>query len=142
MDGAKLQRKCSDVPGSNSCHVCDPDSETAVFARKALLTIPSNTARLGFGAGDRVDANAFPVGGAANEPSGVPKAPSTTRSRTVNNVPANACPPSDDYGSDVFTPSMAEAMDNIERSFSHTIASSQPHSTTGQLAPATPTQNR
>jgi len=138
MDGAKLQRKCSDVPGSNACHVCDPDSEIAVFAQKALLTIPSNTSHLGCGASDDVHANASSVRGAANESSGVPEAPLTTHSNpaqlrlsTVNDVPANASPPSDDFGSDVFTPSMAEAMDKIERSFS-----------SGNSVPATPMQNR
>jgi hypothetical protein len=139
MDRAKLQWKCSDVPGSNSCHVCGPNNEIAVFAQKALLTIPSNTARLGFCACNTVNDNA----------SGVTVVPPTTSSNTpelgfstVNSIPADASPPSDDYGSDVFTPSMAEAMDKIEHSFTRTITSSQPHSTLGKLTPVTPMQNR
>jgi len=61
MDRTKLQQKFSDVLGSNSCHICDPDSEITGFAWKALLIIPFNTTRLGFGAGDEVHANASPV---------------------------------------------------------------------------------
>jgi hypothetical protein len=38
MDGDSLRRSCSDVAGCNPCHICEPNSKMAVFARNALLT--------------------------------------------------------------------------------------------------------
>lgn len=36
MDGNKLMRTCSNVPNSNKCQVCEPDSEMAVLVKNAL----------------------------------------------------------------------------------------------------------
>lgn len=40
MDGDKLSKKCTSIPGCNLCDVCDPDSEMALLARYAIKTPP------------------------------------------------------------------------------------------------------
>jgi hypothetical protein len=102
MDSNSLKRQCSDIPGCNPCHVCDPDSDMAVLARQAIVTPLPPKPIPGF------------ISAAAMLPpathAGPSAPPSIARSRYLE-------PSSDDFGSEIFTPSMADAIDAVEQSF-------------------------
>lgn len=141
MDGPALRRKCSDVAGCNLCHVCDPHSDMAIFARQAILRSPPSSRSL-----LTVFTTAAQL--ASGSPSPHPSSDFTpAMAQAMDTAEASAkeklhlldAPPSDNFSSDPFTPSMADAMDVIERSWTNDNGSS---STSGKSNPVTPDHPR
>jgi hypothetical protein len=148
MDGASLKRQCSDMPGCNPCHVCDPDSNMAVFARQAILTpLPPKPGKSTTAMLPAAPQAVPPPGSSLMRPADLipakpvpgfttaaamlcPAAQAVPSPRpSIARSPIMVEPSSDDFGSEAFTPSMAEEMDLLEQSFrtasTTTVASSR-----------------
>jgi len=119
MDGPDFDRQCSDVPGCNPCHICEPNSPVAQLAQRALITtLPSVDKRttkfisaLSLASMPQlsatIEAPSVDLPPAVNKSSGKHTSSLTPASMSKQYTPTNA--PSSD-----FTPAMAEEMDSIE----------------------------